>query len=115
MVRILTMANKNELAVPTFVQQWREFRGLTQEKLAGMVGFQPPSISQLENGKQGFSDKSLAKFAKALGCTPADLLAYDPSKPASFWPLFQEAEALTGRDRQRVLAILKAALAPFEG
>lgn len=115
MVDNLGMANKDELAVPTFLKQWRRHRGLTQEKLGELANLTAASISQLENGKQGFSPDSLFNLCAALNCTPAELLAHDPTRPDSFWPLFQDAENLTGRDRQRVWAILKAALAPFEG
>jgi transcriptional regulator with XRE-family HTH domain len=115
MVKLLGMANKNELAVPTYLKQWRRYRGLTQEDLGERADLTPASISQLENGKQGFSAESLFNICAALNCTPAELLAHDPTRPDSFWPLFQDAENLTGRDRQRVWAILKAALSPFEG
>jgi transcriptional regulator with XRE-family HTH domain len=110
-----SMANKNKLAVPTYLAQWRTFRRLTQEQLAERAGLSPPSISQLENSKQGFSDESLANFAKALHCDPVDLLAHDPTVADSFWPLFRAAERLKGRDRQRVYAIIKATLDPYSG
>lgn len=113
---ILTrMANKNELAVPTFLKSWRKHRDMTQEELGAAVGLTAASISQLENGKQGFTDESLANFARALQCTPAELLAHDPTRDDSFWPLFQEAEGLKGQERQRVRRIIRAALAPIEG
>jgi transcriptional regulator with XRE-family HTH domain len=116
MVKMLGMANKSDLlAVPTFLKQWRQFRGLTQEELGERANLTSSSISQLEHGKQGFSAESLLNICTALDCTPAELLAHDPTRPDSFWPLIQEAEALTGRDRQRVWAILRAALAPLEG
>ena len=75
-----------------------------------MVGMEPPSISMIENGEIGFSDKSLAKYAEALECTPAQLLAHDPSKPDSFWPLFEAAEMLEGADRRRAYSVIHAAL-----
>lgn len=111
----LGMADKNELVVPNFLKQWRIHRKLTQEKLGEMANLTSSSISQIEHGKQGFSAESLLNLCGALDCTPAELLAHDPTRPDSFWPLLQDAERLTGRDRQRVWAILKAALTPFEG
>jgi len=104
------MAKDEKLAVPTFLRQWRDHRGLTQEKLAALVEMSSPSISQLETGKQGFTDKSLAAFAAALKCSPADLLAFDPTKPDSFWPLFCAAEKLSGADRRRAYNTIKATL-----
>ncbi len=104
------MANKNELAVPTFLKQWRTFRGLTQEVLAERAGVTPPSISQLENGKQGFTDDSLARLARVLKCTPAELLAFDPTKPYGFLPLFQAAERLQGPARKQLHDVVKTLL-----
>ena len=111
---IALMINKPGLAVPTFVKQWRDFRRMSQEALAAAAGFQAPGISQLENGKQGFTDKSLAALANALNCTPVQLLAHDPSKPDSFWPLFDAAEKLTGAERRRAYGIIRAALSVLE-
>jgi transcriptional regulator with XRE-family HTH domain len=98
---------ENDLAVQTFVRQWRKHRGLSQETLAERAGLSPPSISQLETGNQGFTDKSLARIAAALDCTPADLLVHDPSREDSFWPLCQQAERLTGADRIRLLRTIQ--------
>lgn len=109
------MADKNDPVIPNFLKQWRDHRGLTQEKLGEMAGLTSSSISQIEHGKQGFSAESFLALCKALNCTPAELLAHDPSRPDSFWPLFQIAERLVGMRRQHVLAIMKAALTPIEG
>lgn len=102
------------LAVPTFLKQWRNFRDMTQEALAEKADMTPPSISQLESGNQGFTDKSLARLAGALDCTPADLLVHDPSREDSFWPLCQAAEKLEGRERRRIIRLMAAALDPNE-
>lgn len=111
----MRMASKNDLAVPTYLKQWRLFRRLTQEALAAKADMTPPSISQLETGNQGFTDKSLARLAGALDCTPADLLVHDPLREDSFWPLCQAAERLEGRDRRRLLGIIAAMLNEKQG
>lgn len=109
MSTICSMANKTELAVPTYLKNWRKFRKMTQEELAAKVQMSPPSISQLERGLQGFSDKSLAQLAVALDCTPGALLVHDPLRRDSFWPLCEMAEKLGGDDRRRLFRILTAA------
>jgi len=68
-----------------FFREWRKKRRLTQEKLAEMVGVSPPSISQLENGKQGFTDTTLLQLAQALGCHPGELLMKDPAAASDDW------------------------------
>lgn len=39
-----------------FFREWRKYRGLNQEALAEIVGVTTSTISQLETGKQGFTD-----------------------------------------------------------
>lgn len=61
-----------------FIRQWRKYRKLTQEQLAAAVDVATASISQLETGKQGFSDSMLYALADALGCSAGDLLSKAP-------------------------------------
>lgn len=106
----LSMAEEGWLAVPTFLAQWRKYRKLRQHELGDKIGLSNSAISQLENEKQGFTDKTLADFAKALKCTPVALLAHDPTRPDSFWPLFEAAERLEGAERRRAYKLIKSAL-----
>ena len=61
-----------------FFKEWRKHRGYNQEELAELVGVTTSSISQLESGKQGFTDSTLAALALALECSPGDLLMRNP-------------------------------------
>lgn len=63
-----------------YFKEWRKKAGLTQEQLAERVGMTASSISQLEHGKQGFTDTTLEAMAWALNCEPADLLGRNPLK-----------------------------------
>ncbi len=49
------------------VRMMRERRGITQEDLALRSGLTQGYINFLENGKRGYSERSLAKIANALG------------------------------------------------
>jgi transcriptional regulator with XRE-family HTH domain len=60
------------------LRAWREFRGLSQAKLAEMVGTEGNVIGLLESGERGLSDKWLRRLAPALGTTPGILLDHDP-------------------------------------
>lgn len=62
------------LAVPTSVKARRKLRKWTQADLASAVDLSITAIHNLEAGKNGFTDKTLAALAKAFGCRPADLL-----------------------------------------
>lgn len=52
----------------------REARELTQEKLAEQAGLDPTYISGIERGLRNPGIKNVAKLAKALGLTTAELL-----------------------------------------
>ena len=57
-----------------FIKEWRKKRGLTQEKLAELVGIHPNTLLKWEYGTREPKASELQKLAKALGITEADLL-----------------------------------------
>ena len=63
---------------PNFLRAWREYRRLTQAKLAEAVDTTGAVISLLEAGERGLSDKWLRRLAPVLGTTPGNLLDMDP-------------------------------------
>lgn len=70
------------------LRKWRKHRNLTQEQLASrMIELLPEdsitntSISQLENGKQGYSQITLEALAETLNCQAGELLMRDPNVP----------------------------------
>jgi transcriptional regulator with XRE-family HTH domain len=52
-------------------------RGLSQEKLAELVGCSTPTIGRLESRKRFASDEQLDKIAKALRVPLSELFAED--------------------------------------
>ncbi|MEY4200498.1 MAG: hypothetical protein RLZZ265_2238 [Verrucomicrobiota bacterium] len=56
------------------VRRRREARELTQEKLAERASLDPTYISGIERGLRNPGIKNVAKLAKALGFTTAELL-----------------------------------------
>jgi transcriptional regulator with XRE-family HTH domain len=72
---------------PTFIRQWRQHRGLTQQQLADRLDTSPASISRLEKGDQPYSQETLEAIADALNCEPQDLIAAEPGTEAmrSLW------------------------------
>lgn len=75
-----------------FLQEWRKYRGLTQEALAERVGMSKGNISQLEQGVQGYSQEGLESLAHALQCDPGQLLSVDPSKDDAIWSIMERAK-----------------------
>ena len=55
------------------VRRRREGRALTQEKLAEKAGLDPTYISGIERGLRNPGIKNVARLAKALGFTTAEL------------------------------------------
>lgn len=57
------------------IRRLREMRGLSQERLAEMVGYKSrTSINKIEMGKTDIGQKNIVKIANALGVTSADIL-----------------------------------------
>ena len=56
------------------VKLWREYRGLTQKKLADAAGISVPYLSQLETGKRKGSLEVYSAIATALGVTLDDIV-----------------------------------------
>lgn len=61
-------------AVGARVRTIRRRRGLSQQVVADRIGISKPYLSQLENGRRGFTRRGLiGNLAEALGCSPSDL------------------------------------------
>lgn len=52
---------------------------MTQESLAEAIEATPGGISQLENGLINYTQPTLEAIARALNCTPANLLSGPPT------------------------------------
>ena len=73
------MAGKTTTQAVNHLRAWREFRGLTQMKLAEQAGTKPSVISELESGRLQLSSKWLRRLAPLLGTTAGFLLDHDPN------------------------------------
>lgn len=52
----------------TFLKDWREDKGLTQDAFRAMAKVSTSTVSRIENGKgEPIEDKTLTKVAKAMG------------------------------------------------
>lgn len=87
-----------------FIYEWRKFHDLNQDELAEAAGIATASISQLETYGQGFTSQTLLKLAKALKCTPADLLCVNPQDEDSIQAIWAR---LDDERRSRALAVLR--------
>ena len=71
------------------VRRRREARDLTQEKLAEKAGLDPTYISGIERGLRNPGIKNVARLAKALGLSTAELCkgesAIETAETAKTW------------------------------
>lgn len=69
------MAKETTLAIPLYIKERRKKLQMSQERLAELAGLSTATISNLETGRNGFTDKALAQVSDALGCRPVDLFS----------------------------------------
>lgn len=91
-----------------FLKEWRRYRGLTQEQLAERIDTSASTISQLETGKQGYTQRTLEELALALATEPASLLAENPADGGDVWRLLERLRQLSPTARRQALTILDA-------
>jgi transcriptional regulator with XRE-family HTH domain len=77
---------------PTFIRQWREYRGLTQDDLAARLDTSKASISRTETGRSAYTQDFLEACAEALNTDPASLLMRNPSDEEAVWSLWDQAK-----------------------
>lgn len=87
----------------TFLKEWRDFRGLTQEVLAEKVGTGKDQISRWEGGQRGMTAAVQQALADALDIEPHDLFR-DPHI-SSIDALLRDA---TDGDRQLAADLVRA-------
>jgi transcriptional regulator with XRE-family HTH domain len=98
---------------PNFLRAWREYRGLTQAKLAEAVDTTGAVISLLEAGERGLSDKWLRRLAPVLGATPGHLLDMDPHEvDHDLFEIFNSMPKEMQEQAKSVLRALRGEIAP---
>lgn len=105
------IGNPKQLLQPTFIRQWREQEGLSQDRLVERVReeiptFSKSTLSRVENGKQPYTQPILEALARALGRSPADLLMRDPASP--IWSLMDTIDKMPASQQSQVVAIIDA-------
>lgn len=76
----------------TFLAEWRDFRGLTQEELAAKANVSVGLISAIESQKSAYSAESLDSLARALGIERGMLLDVSPKGAESLWSTILRAD-----------------------
>ena len=58
----------------TYIAEWREHRGLTQEQLAERINMSRSALSKIETSGAPYTQRTLEAIARELGCSPHNLL-----------------------------------------
>lgn len=75
----------------TFLAEWRDLRGYTQEELAERAGVSVGLISSMEAATSGYSAESLHKLAAALNVEPGMILSVNPKGAEPLWSIVSRA------------------------
>jgi transcriptional regulator with XRE-family HTH domain len=93
-----------------FMRQWREFRELSQQRVADRVGMSRENYGRIENGKIPYDQDILEMAADALNCSTADLLERDPIIEDAIYKLQKLLREATPMKRAQVLAVAETLL-----
>lgn len=105
------ITKQTENLTRTFIREWREHRGLSQDRLVARVaervdGFSKSSLSRIETAKQPYSQPILEALAWALSCEPADLIMRDPKSP--IWSIMDALRDMTPDQQRQIAAVVEA-------
>lgn len=98
------------------IKKYRLANNMTQSDLAKKLGLKSKmSISDVERGKMDLTTDRVRTFAKALNCTPADLMGWDikqVERLSAYYTRISEAfQKASEKDRKAVCTILDV---PYE-
>lgn len=94
-----------------FIAEWRVYREMTQGDLEEATGISDSNISQIENGKQGYTQETLETLARALGTDPASLLVVNPLDGEAVWSIW---DRISEDQKPRARNVLSAFVPPEE-
>ena len=103
------VTQKNRRLARTYIKEWREDRGLSQDKLVERVrdrveGFSKSTLSRIERGEQPYSQPILEAIAWAIGCEPSDLLMRQPG--SEMWSIVDQLRSVPENDLAQVARIV---------
>jgi transcriptional regulator with XRE-family HTH domain len=75
-----------------YFKEWREHRGLTQEKVAERIGTTKTRVSMKEGGKEPYDQPYLEALSDALNIDPASLIMRNPGDGDAIWSIWERAK-----------------------
>lgn len=94
--------------VGNYLAAWREYRGLTQERLGEMVGASNSKISRIESGETELRPSFARKVAQLLGIPTIALYTINPHDHARTANLLDIWDRMSGEEQETALRMLSA-------
>ena len=94
----------------TFLQEWRKFRNLTQERAAERIGIEQATLSRIERGLIPYNQDFLETAALAYQCEPPDLLMRNPLHEDAVWSVTDNLRRATPEQKETARAVIDALL-----
>lgn len=103
------VTNRTRRLARTFIREWREAAGLSQDALVERVRervdtFSKSTLSRIERAEQPYSQPILEAIAWALSCEPADLIMRRPD--TQVWSIVDSLQAMPASDREQIARIV---------
>jgi Helix-turn-helix. len=94
----------------TYIKAWREFRHLSQDRVAERIGISRENYGRIESGKVPYNQDFLEVCADALSCSVTDLLTRDPLVDGLVDRLRRMVETASPEDQQRIFDVAETLL-----
>jgi transcriptional regulator with XRE-family HTH domain len=92
----------------TYLREWREFRGKTQEEVAPKMGFESyQQLGKIERGLQPYNQRVLEAAAREYQCSVQDLLTRPPGEADDLFGLWSTFDERQKRSAGRLLRALR--------
>lgn len=99
-----------------YVREWREFRGLSQERLADRIDKSRGLIAQIESGITELTLDNMYALAEALQCSePWDLLRVNPLKEGHVVDITDALREADPAVKEKALSFVQGLVAGSKG
>ena len=85
------------------LKEAREYRGLSQDEVAGHIGVSRSALSRIEGGTRNVSAIELGRLAKLYKASMESLAGHDSRDDESIGKLARAAATLSDKDSEEVL------------
>lgn len=98
---------RDQTPVRHYLKEWRKYRRLTQDQLAGRVDVSRGLIAQYESGTTKIPEDMIYALANALQCDSWDLFRVNPLKEGDVVDITDELRGLSASERSEALGYIR--------